>query len=152
MPARARAQKARGHENRSRVGYGLARVSADPLRPAAESGAAPRSSREPVTLGVALLFGGALALALLLLLAPINLRPYAVAPAGIVGAVACELLARKPKTLGEPWRFDGYCVVLGTLALLGLGLVVGVQVAPAGWLLAATLSALGVAAMLPGAK
>jgi hypothetical protein len=65
--------------------------------------------------------------------------------------VACELTARRRpyKPGAEPWRFDGYCVLLLTLAVLGLAAVVGPAFSALGWILAALLIALGVAASLP---
>jgi hypothetical protein len=79
---------------------------------------------------------------------------YVAVPAGLVGMVACEVgvrNARKKGDTSEPWRFDGYCLALATLAILSLALTVGPDATPLGWMLAALLVALGVASVHPDA-
>lgn len=96
-----------------------------------------------------LLFAGALGLALTLLFAPAVVAFGAALLAGVAGATACEGFARRGVQpvpgRHEPWRFDGYCVVVATLALLGLGGSIGPEAVPVGWLLVALLVALGLA-------
>jgi hypothetical protein len=97
------------------------------------------------------LLGAGLGLSLSLLFAPPGPALLVSGPAGLAGVVACELTARRRpyKPGAEPWRFDGYCVLLLTLAVLGLAAVVGPAFSALGWILAALLIALGVAASLP---
>jgi hypothetical protein len=104
-----------------------------------------------LSLGAGLLLGAGLGLSLALLFAPSQAALLAAGPAGLVGVVACELTARRrPYTPGsEPWRFVGYCVLLLTLAVLSLAAIVGPGFSALGWILAALLIALGVAASLP---
>jgi hypothetical protein len=114
-----------------------------------KAGRAPPVAR--LSLGAGLLFGAGLALTVALLFAPPFPGLVAAGPAGLAGVVACELTARRrPYTPGsEPWRFDGYCVLLLTLAVLGLAAVVGWAFAALGWMLVAVLLALGIASALP---
>lgn len=96
-----------------------------------------------------LLFAGALALGLALVFLPAAVAFAISLVAGIAGAVACGLLARRsgkaPPAHSEPWRFDGFCVVVATLALLALGASIGPEAAPVAWLLVALLVALAMA-------
>jgi hypothetical protein len=96
-----------------------------------------------------ILFASALALGLTLLFTPALIAFGVALLAGIAGALACEWLARSgvqplPRH-PEPWRFDGFCVVVATLALLALGASIGAEAMPVGWLLVALLAALGMA-------
>jgi hypothetical protein len=104
-----------------------------------------------LTLSAGLFFGAGLGLSLALLFAPPVAGLFAAGPAGLVGVVACELTARRrPYTPGsEPWRFDGYCVLLLTLAVLALAAIVGAGFSGLGWVLAALLLTLGIAVALP---
>lgn len=104
-----------------------------------------------LSLGAGLLLGAGLGLSLALLFAPPMVGLVAAGPAGLAGVVGCELTARRrPYTPGsEPWRFDGYCVLLLTLAVLALWAIVGDGFSALGWILAALLIVLGVAASLP---
>jgi len=104
-----------------------------------------------LTLSAGLFLGAGLGLSLALLFAPPVPGLFAAGPAGLVGVVACELTARRrPYTPGsEPWRFDGYCVLLLTLAVLGLAAIVGAGFSALGWVLAALLLTLGIAVSLP---
>jgi hypothetical protein len=113
--------------------------------------AARASPAARLSLGAGLLLGAGLGLSLALLFAPPLAALFASGPAGLAGVVACELTARRrPYTPGaEPWRFDGYCVLLLTLAVPSLAAVVGTEFSALGWLLAALLVGLGVAAVLP---
>lgn len=96
-----------------------------------------------------LLFAGALGLALTLLFTKPIIAFGMALLAGVAGAVACEWFARRGVQPvpghAEPWRFDGFSVVVATFALLGLGASIGVEAAPVGWLLVALLVALGMA-------
>jgi hypothetical protein len=116
--------------------------------PPAKAGRAPPIPR--LSLGAGLLFGAGIGLAAALLFAPSAAGLIAAGPAGLAGVVACELTARRrPYTPGsEPWRFDGYCVLLLTLAVLGLAATIGTDFSALGWLLATLLLALGIAAAL----
>lgn len=113
--------------------------------------AAPPAPVARFTLSAGLFLGAGLGLSLALLFAPPLPALVAAGPAGLAGVVACELTARRrPYTPGsEPWRFDGYCVLLLTLAVLSLAAVVGAGFSALGWVLAALLVALGVAVSLP---
>jgi hypothetical protein len=96
-----------------------------------------------------LLFASALGLGLTLLFTSAVVAFGVALVAGIAGAVACEWFARRgvqpvPRT-PEPWRFDGFCVVVATLALLALGSSIGAEAVPVAWLLVALLVALGMA-------
>jgi hypothetical protein len=74
----------------------------------------------------------------------------ACAPAGGLGVVACELLdrgERVKRTTSEPWRLDGWMVMVGTLGVLGLGASVGPEAVAAAWLLVALLAGLGFASL-----
>jgi hypothetical protein len=117
--------------------------------PPVKAGQASPSAR--LRLEAGLFLGAGFGLSLALLFAPPFPGLVAAGPAGLVGVVACELTARRrPYTPGsEPWRFDGYCVLLLTLAVLGLAAVVGPGFSALGWILAALLIALGLAASLP---
>ena len=97
-----------------------------------------------------LFFGAAVGLGLCLLVAPWGSGLFATIPAGILGVVACELHARGKNDGSEPWRYDGFCVLLATLAILALGITVGPEAALLGWMLALLLASLGLAAALPG--
>lgn len=103
------------------------------------------------TLSAGLFLGAGLGLTLALLFVPPGPALFASGPAGLVGVAACELAARRrPYTPGsEPWRFDGYCVLLLTLAVLALAAIIGPYFTALGWVLAALLLALGVAVSLP---
>jgi hypothetical protein len=96
-----------------------------------------------------LLFASALGLGLTLLFTPAAVALGVALLAGIAGAVACEWFARRGvqpvPSNPEPWRFDGFCVVVATLALLALGGSIGAEAVPVGWLLVALLVALGMA-------
>jgi hypothetical protein len=118
--------------------------------PPVKSGRAPPATR--LSLGGGLLLGAGLGLALTLLIAPSVATVFAAGPLGLTGVVACELIARRrPYTPGaEPWRFDGYCVLLLTLAVLSIAAIVGPEFSAVAWLLVALLIALGIAITLPG--
>jgi len=96
-----------------------------------------------------LLLGAALGLTASLLFLPHALRFYASLPAGMLGAAGCELAERQQRgrPASEPFRFDGYCVLLLTAALLGLGATIGPEIAPLGWLLVTLLLSLAIAAL-----
>jgi hypothetical protein len=117
--------------------------------PPVKSGRAPPAAR--LSLGAGLLLGAGLGLALTLLIAPSVATVFAAGPLGLAGVVACELIARRrPYTPGaEPWRFDGYCVLLLTLAVLSVAAIVGPEFSAVAWLLVALLIALGIAITLP---
>jgi hypothetical protein len=121
-------------------------VHPNPEPPAKTAGPVARFS-----VAAGLLLGAGLGLSLALLFAPPVPALYASGPAGLAGAIACELTARRrPYTPGaEPWRFDGYCVVLLTLAVLALAALVGPDFSALGWVLAALLITLGIAVALP---
>jgi hypothetical protein len=91
------------------------------------------------------------ALALVVVVAPAGLALLACAPAGVLGVVACELLDRKARTAttlrDEPWRLDGWMVLVGTLATLGLGAAIGGDAVAVVWLLVALLGGLGFASL-----
>jgi hypothetical protein len=116
--------------------------------PPAKAGRAPPIPR--LSLGAGLLFGAGIGLSAALLFAPGLAGLIAAGPAGLAGVVACELTARRrPYTPGsEPWRFDGYCVLLLTLAVLALAAVIGPTFSALGWMLVALLIALGISAAL----
>ena len=85
-------------------------------------------------------------LGLALVLSPPAIALAACAPAGGLGVVACELLdraERHPRGRGEPWRLDGWMIMVGTLGILGLGAAVGPGAIAVAWLLVALLAALG---------
>ena len=89
-------------------------------------------------------------LALSLVFAPAPLALAACAPAGVLGVVACELLDRsKLDAAGshEPWRLDGWMIMVGTLGILGLGAAVGPEAVAVAWLLVALLAGLGFASL-----
>jgi hypothetical protein len=117
--------------------------------PPAKAARVPPMAR--LSLGAGLFLGAGLGLSAALLFAPPLAGLVAAGPAGLAGVVASEVTARRrPYTPGsEPWRFDGYCVLLLTFAVLGLGAVVGPDFSALGWVLAALLVALGIAAALP---
>jgi len=77
----------------------------------------------------------------------------ATALAGVLAAVACELLAREERKArqtphsGEPWRLDGWAVGVGTLAVLGLGASLGPEAIGTAWLLVALIAGLGFASL-----
>jgi len=110
------------------------------------SGYAPLAVR-PSTLIFA--FDAAL-LGLALVFAPPAIALAACAPAGGMGVVACELLdraqAKKPGP-SEPWRLDGWMIMVGTLGILGLGASVGPEAVAVAWLLVALLAGLGFASL-----
>jgi hypothetical protein len=96
-----------------------------------------------------ILFASALGLGLTLLFTPAVIALGVALLAGIAGAIACEWLARRGvqplPSHPEPWRFDGFCVVVATLALIALGASIGAEAVKVGWLLVALLAALGMA-------
>jgi hypothetical protein len=108
-----------------------------------------KAGRAP--LGAGLLLGAGLGMALALLLAAPVATLFASGPLGLAGVVACELTARRRPYApgGEPWRFDGYCLLLLTLAVVSLAAIVGPEFSALGWVLAALLIGLGIAATLP---
>jgi len=118
----------------------------------------PLSPRPPVEptrsfrLGLSawLFLAAAVGLGLTLAIAPRESGFFAAVPAGLIGVVACELYARGKTDTAEPWRYDGYCVLLGTLAIFSLGLTVGPEASLLGWVLALLLASLGLATVLPG--
>jgi hypothetical protein len=74
----------------------------------------------------------------------------ATALAGVLAAVACELLAREERKAphgGEPWRLDGWAVAVGTLAVLGLGASLGPEAIGTAWLMVALIAGLGFASL-----
>jgi hypothetical protein len=74
----------------------------------------------------------------------------ACAPAGVLGVVACELLDRGERNAAsahEPWRLDGWMIMVGTLGILGLGASVGPAAVAVAWLLVALLAGLGFASL-----
>ena len=89
-------------------------------------------------------------LGLALVLAPPAVALAACAPAGGLGVVACELLDRAERPArggGEPWRLDGWMLMIGTLGILGLGAAVGPGAIAVAWLLVALLAGLGFASL-----
>jgi len=101
----------------------------------------------PATLIFAL---DAVLLGLALVLARPAVALAACAPAGVLGVVACELLDRaKPDAheASEPWRLDGWMIMVGTLGILGLGASLGPEVVGTAWLLVALLGGLGFASI-----
>jgi len=104
-----------------------------------------------VGLSAWLFFGAAVGLGLSLLVAPPGSGLFAALPAGLLGMVACELHARSKHDGNEPWRYDGFCVLLATLAILTLGITIGPEAALLGWMLALLLASLGLATVFPGA-
>ncbi len=108
----------------------------------------PRGGAGGIPVPTLFLVGAALGLAAALLFLPQSLRFFASLPAGLVGATACELAERRQRgrRASEPFRFDGYCVLLLTAALLGLGAGIGPEIAPLGWLLVTLLLSLAIAA------
>jgi len=86
----------------------------------------------------------------LLVAAPPTLALVACGPAGALGVIACELLDRadrRQRLTTEPWRLDGWMVLVGTLAVLGLALSTGPEAVVVAWLLVALLAALGFASL-----
>jgi hypothetical protein len=82
--------------------------------------------------------------------APAGFALLACAPAGMLGVVSCELLDRRDRAArehGEPWRLDGWMLLIGTLAILGLGLAVGSDAVATAWLLVALLGGLAFASL-----
>ena len=124
-------------------------MSADRPPETPEAAGTPKSRPAGLDAPAYLLFAGALALGLTLLFTPAVVAFGVALLAGTAGAVACEWFARRgvQPVLGtpEPWRFDGFCVVVATLALLALGGSIGAEAVPVGWLLVALLVALGMA-------
>jgi hypothetical protein len=89
-------------------------------------------------------------LGLALVFAPPAVALAACAPAGGLGVVACELLdraERNPERASEPWRLDGWMIMVGTLGVLGLGAAVGPGAIAVAWLLVAMLAGLGFASL-----
>jgi len=89
-------------------------------------------------------------LGLALVLAPPGIALAACAPAGGLGVVACELLDRgAPAARGpsEPWRLDGWMIMVGTLGILGMGASIGPEAVATAWLLVALLAGLGFASL-----
>jgi hypothetical protein len=123
------------------------------VRPTSEppSKAVRPSPAARFSLSAGLFLGAGLGLSLALLFAPPFPALLAAGPAGLAGVAACELTARRrPYTPGsEPWRFDGYCVLLLTLAVVALAFIYGGGFSGLGWVLAALLVTLGVAVSLP---
>jgi len=92
----------------------------------------------------------AVLLALAVVVAPPGLAIVACAPAGTLGVIACELLDRRDRAArghAEPWRLDGWMVLVGTLGILGLGAAIGGGAVATAWLLVALLAALGFASL-----
>jgi hypothetical protein len=110
-----------------------------------ESKTAPPSLRAPrpraASLATGLLGGAAVALGLLLLFAPPLVALIACAPCCFVGAAGCELNLQGPRG-AEPWRLDAWAVSVGGMSLLTLGVSVGPETKPLGWLLFALLLSL----------
>ena len=97
-----------------------------------------------------LLFVAGFSLGLALALGSPTVGVAAVVPAGALAIVACELLARGqrgPEIPQEPWRLDGWSVLVGTLAVLGLTASIGPEAVGAGWLLVALIGGLGFASL-----
>lgn len=89
-------------------------------------------------------------LGMVLVLASPPVALMACAPAGGLGVVACELLdrrAREGAVSHEPWRLDGWMVMVGTLGILGLGASIGPEAVAVAWLLVALLAGLGFASL-----
>ncbi|HWP07812.1 MAG TPA: hypothetical protein VNN72_18830 [Polyangiaceae bacterium] len=89
-------------------------------------------------------------LALSLVFAPAPFALAACAPAGVLGVVACELLDRGERNAAathEPWRLDGWMIMVGTLGILGLGASIGPEAVVVAWLLVALLAGLGFASL-----
>lgn len=85
-------------------------------------------------------------LGMALVFAPAPFALAACAPAGTLGVVACELLDRAVRTGAgshEPWRLDGWMIMVGTLGILGLGASIGPEAVAVAWLLVALLAGLG---------
>lgn len=101
--------------------------------------------------GPTLIFAScAVLLALAVIVAPAGFAVLACAPAGALGVIACELLDRRDRGAPghvEPWRLDGWMVLVGTLGILGLGLAIGGDAVATAWLLVALLAALGFASL-----
>lgn len=92
----------------------------------------------------------AVLLALAVIAAPPGFAVLACAPSGALGVVACELLDRRDRGAAghvEPWRLDGWMLLVGTLGILGLGLAIGGDAVATAWLLVALLAALGFASV-----
>lgn len=92
----------------------------------------------------------AMLLGLTLVLAPPGLALAACAPAGGLGVVACELLdrgEREARGPSEPWRLDGWMIMVGTLGILGMGASIGPEAVATAWLLVALLAGLGFASL-----
>ncbi len=101
-------------------------------------------------LATLILAAAALLLAALLGLAPPHVALIACAPAGVLGVVGCELLdriARKTRVQSEPWRLDGWMVMVGTLGVLTLGLALGPESVGVAWILVSLLAALAFASL-----
>jgi hypothetical protein len=97
-----------------------------------------------------LLFADVLAFGLTLALGSPAVALGAAAPAGVIAAFACELLARDergPEFPREPWRLDGFMVLIGTFAVLGLGASIGPAATGAAWILVALIAGLGFASL-----
>jgi hypothetical protein len=122
-----------------------------------DSKAAPQSARSArprqAALATGLIGGAAAALGLLLLFAPPLVALVGCVPCCLSGAVGCELLARLNLTGprdAEPWRLDAWATFVGGLSALALGVSVGPQTKPLGWLLFALLVSLALAAFGAG--
>jgi hypothetical protein len=97
-----------------------------------------------------LLFADGLVLGLLVAFAPAGIALFATLPAGLLAAVACELLARKAmrdQAGLEPWRLDGWSVVVATLGVLGLTASLGAEAIGVAWLMVALFVGLGFASL-----
>lgn len=89
-------------------------------------------------------------LGLALVFAPAPFALAACAPAGVLGVIACELLDRGERNASaghEPWRLDGWMIMVGTLGILGLGASIGPGAVAVAWLLVALLAGLGFASL-----
>lgn len=122
-----------------------------------DSKAAPPSLR-PVrprhaAFATGLIVGAAVALALLLMVAPPGVALLGAVPCCLLAAAGCVLLGRLeltgPRGM-EPWPLDAWAVSVGGFSLLALGVSIGPQAKPLGWLLVAMFVSLSLAAVSSG--